>query len=137
MNVVFPEASGCMHRIGFWEKLALSYRFYWAYPESFALMLKDKDIWKTGGNETTGQFDEFGQWSNFKGKNPYQDFGYSSYNSSLLLSTGFDRNFTLNSSQEAFRKLLTLFADSFGEWHYVYDEYGLADYVPVNEEIYT
>lgn len=137
MNVVFPETSGCMHRIGFWEKLTLSYRFYWAYPESFSLMLRDKDIWKTGGNEAAGQFDEFGQWSTFKGKNPYTELGYNSDNSSILLSTGFNKNFTLNSNQESFRKLLTLFADSFGEWHYVYDEYGLGDYVPVNEEIYA
>ena len=69
-----------MHKIGFWEKLTLAYRLYWIYPEEFALLLEDNDIWRQGGIASTGKFNKYGDWINFKGKNPYTEMSYKGSN---------------------------------------------------------
>lgn len=125
MQESFPAPSGCMHKVGFWEKFTLAYRLYWVYPDLFPLLLGNKDVWKMGGNSATGIFDSFGSWDDYAGKNPYSDFGYNGNNLSLE-----GTNFKVNANSVAYRKLLNLFADSFGAWEYIEDEYGMKDYVP-------
>jgi hypothetical protein len=78
-----------MHKVGFWEKFTLAYRLYWVYPEQFALLLGNKDVWKTGGSNSTGVYDEFGKWEDFSGKNLYSDFGYKSNSLALTNFTNF------------------------------------------------
>lgn len=132
----FPTASGCMHKIGFWEKFTLAYRLYWVYPEEFSLLLGNKNIWSAGGNASTKLYDQYGSWDSFRNKNPYKDFGYSYQDrTQKLLLDNYTNNFTINNQTDAFRQLFTLFTDSFGEWTYIEDEYGMKDYVPADEGV--
>ena len=133
-SLPFPVPSGCMHKIGFWEKLTLAYRLYWIYPEEFALLLEDNDIWRQGGIASTGKFNKYGDWINFKGKNPYTEMSYKGSNLYSDFESGIN-HFTEQNQTPAFRNLFALFADSFGEWTYIEDEYGMRDYVPADEGI--
>ena len=133
-SLPFPVPSGCMHKIGFWEKLTLAYRLYWIYPEEFALLLEDNDIWRQGGIASTGKFNKYGDWINFKGKNPYTEMSYEQSNLYSDFESGIN-HFTEQNQTPAFRNLFALFADSFGEWTYIEDEYGMRDYVPADEGV--
>ena len=128
----FSTPSGCMHKIGFWEKFTLAYRLYWMYPDQFDLLLPN-NFWKKGGINPTSAFDQFGKWSDFSSKNIYEDISYSS--DGKLLSDNSGLKFNVSSMTAPFRNLLSLFADSFGEWGYIMDDYGCLDYVPVNESV--
>lgn len=104
----------CLHPIGFWELLTMSYAFYWTYRNRFDL-LGVGDLWVNGGGVPCKTWDE-----EFKGKAPGNnlDLAY----------------FQLNEKGKA---SLEAFANSFGEWKMVYDEEdGLGNYIPVNEETY-
>ena len=131
-NKTFPVGSGCMHKIGFWEKFCLAYRLYWVYPEEFDLLLNDS-IWRNGGSNPTGAYDaSLGLWSNYKGKNIYTDI---SYQGSILYPTKEYNKFNVSSMNDAIGNLFTLFTDSFGQWEYITDEYGMKDFVPSDTRV--
>lgn len=131
-NEPFPVPSGCMHKIGFWEKFTLAYRLYWMYPDQFDLLLPN-NFWRKGGVNSTTTFDQFGKWSDFSNKNIYLDISYDSKGELLPDNSG--NKFSISSMNYSFRNLLSLFADSFGEWTYIIDEYNCLDYVPKDETV--
>ena len=105
----------CLHPVGFWELLTMSYAFYWTYKERFDL-LGVGDLWVEGGGVPCETWD-----NEFKGKAPF-DNPYLQY----------------FQETEKGRLSLTAFADSFGEWKLVYDEEdGFGDYIPADEKIYN
>ena len=71
---------------------------------------------------------------NFKGKNPYTEMSYKGSDLYSDFESGIN-HFTEQNQTSAFRNLFALFADSFGEWTYIEDEYGMRDYVPADEGI--
>ena len=126
-----PVPVGCMHKIGFWEKFCLAFRLYWVYPEQFDLLLPN-NFWRKGGRNSTELYKSFGKWSDISGKNIYTDISYSGDN---LLTNSSGALFNMSSMNTAMGKLLSLFADSFGEWTYITDKYNGKDYVPKDETV--
>jgi hypothetical protein len=57
--------------------------------ENVKKLLGNKDVWKTGGSNSTGIYDSFGRWEAFSGKNLYSDFGYKSNSLALTDFTKF------------------------------------------------
>jgi hypothetical protein len=118
--------SGCLHRVGFWELFTLAYRLYWVYPDKFD-NLGVPNYWKTGGTVNTTH------WASFAGKNLYTELSY--YNNDVL-NTNTGSAFTITTRNEAIRILFTYFTESFGEWTYVEDKYGLGDFRPKDDAVY-
>lgn len=120
-NDIEPKC-GCMHKVGFWEKFTLAYRLYWKYPEEFNTLLGEEDaqIFSLGGDKSEN-------WNLFKGKNLFEELSYSG---SDVLNDLSGTRFTISTNNNALRKLFTYFTQSFGEWSYVEDEYGMKDFIP-------
>lgn len=128
---------GCVHRIGFWERLTFAWRIYWLEHQSFDKLLQEKyiDLWKNGGNKSTGIWNNIGYWGELKGHSLYEMKYKASGSYPISLTTG--TTITQNANEKALRNAFTLFTDSFGEWEYVEDKYGMLDYVPVDKDIYN
>lgn len=132
------KTKGCVHRIGFWERLTFAWRIYWLENKSFDKLLQDKyiNLWKNGGNKSTGIWNDIGYWGELKGHSLYEMRYVNNGTKPISLDTGILIN-NSSTGDQALGNAFTLFTDSFGEWEYVEDKYGMLDYVPVDKEIYN
>lgn len=132
------KTKGCVHRIGFWERLTFAWRIYWLENKSFDKLLQDKyiNLWKNGGNKSTGIWNDIGYWGELKGHSLYEMRYVNNSTKPISLDTGVLIN-NSSTGDQALGNAFTLFTDSFGEWEYVEDKYGMLDYVPVDKEIYN
>lgn len=120
---------GCTHRLGTWERLVFAWRMYSLCTDSFDKLLT-KNIWKHGGNNSTGVWDSIGNWDELRNNGGILGLKYSGnkiYPASSTIGTTITENTT---NTTALRNAGSLFADSFGPWTLIQDKYGLYDYVP-------
>lgn len=119
------SGSGCLHPISFWTLLTTAYRFYWQAPEEFEKINMPADIFNGGPNAN---------WAMYRGLSPYTQMSYSG---SQVYANTDHSPFTISNNTSAMRNLLTEYANSFGEWGMVEDDYHRPDYRPVNADVYA
>lgn len=123
---------GCMHPISFWELLTTAYKFYWKCPEEFEKMNLDTSIFNGG--------DQLSWWDPYRGKNPYTELSYDNGSSGyfdIYVDTDHSQHFDVGVNNALFRTFLKNYADSFGEWALIPDDYNRMNMRPVDNNVYN